>query len=36
MVRDIYSKMGFEEYEDNKYVIEVADYKPKKTYIQEV
>ncbi len=35
MVRNIYSQMGFVEYEPEKYVIELKDYITKKTYIQE-
>jgi hypothetical protein len=35
MVSDIYPKMGFEEYEKNKYVLITKNYESKITHIQE-
>ena len=35
MVKDIYKKMGFTEYEENKYIIRADEYKEKKVFIKE-
>lgn len=35
MVKDIYSQMGFEKIEENKFLLEISRYQNKKTYIRE-